>query len=265
MDSATTEMLAMEPAALNDIVGRIQQVYGDVATRDLTVETIREILASINTRFYAGRFIPYVTNAEFPTIHVTDTGKGCLETDAFLEAVAYEDGDPEWPQYRYGFQAALTCLRTLELLPTEIFYSGGFRTRDKLMFLILMMLHESVHLIEYTDSALTKSEASHTIFFYKEGYRRFGLLSRLSEVTTDADLRMTSEPRIAAIQALPDTPTEDGIEPLVDHSHFKRGRKRVFLGYIAYSIPPLEGPAGGKRRRTYRRRRLLTRRKKSTV
>ena len=142
--------------------------------------------------------------------------------------------------------------------PELVFYSGGYITRSRVIFIILMLLHEIIHIIEYTDEVLSRAKYSHIIFFYIHGFRVFGLISRLSNIIKKRDLKeellRVRLDNLKAISAItdPNELVEDGAYILNDHSHYETGKKRKrtsLIGYIPINQTLLEdGPPliGGK-------------------
>lgn len=100
-----------------------------------------------------------------------------------------------------------------------------------------MLLHESIHIIEYKDSLLTTALSSHSVYFYKYGYKRFKIVSRLSNMMDDTLLLNGNLaeriPLIIGLNRRSDI--ADGIELLDDHSSYIDENEDVIsLGYIIH-------------------------------
>lgn len=239
MDKSTTAFIKTI-SETPDPTAKILGIYGKYKSYDktpLTVDVVTHIFSDVIKTFYNGldSYLQTHPKKRLP-IKITDTKKTCAEADSLLEAKAYDDTDPEFAIYDYGLDTPIACINTLD--GQKILYSGGYITKSRVIFVILMLLHETVHLIEYKDPYITTSEASHTVFFYKIGNKAFGLLSRLSEIIESPDqLVFTPEERILDLKKLKNKNNlSDGISILDDYSHYTNNSgKNVLKGYITYS------------------------------
>ena len=241
MDASTTALTGLPDLSVAENIAKILSIYAIFRAEEgnITLDTVRNIFNEIDRLYYNGtfssRFLVSGPVAKRPSINYNDTGNTCDKTEAFLEAAAYEDGeDDEFVSYDYGFNIALTCINSIR--GRKIYYSGGYITKSKIIYIILMLLHESIHIIEYKDSRLTKAKSSHTVYFYKYGYKRFKIVSRLSNMIEDTSLLngdlATRTGLIGGLASRSDT--SDGIAPLNDHSSYKDRGRNVSLGYIIH-------------------------------
>lgn len=217
-------------------VAKVKSIYKKFADEEsfITIDTVIRLFNEINVQYYNGMFYEFIKTTKRENIHFVDSGKSCEESEAMLEAVEYEVSDDEYSQYDYGFHIALTCINSEP--EGTLYYSGGYITRKKIIFIILMLLHESIHIIEYKDSFLTNATTSHTAFFYTTAYRLFGIISRLSEINlTRMNLTTKNTERLNGIKKLLNNKniTDDGIELLNDHSSYiDEDGVEELLGYI---------------------------------
>lgn len=241
----------------------IYEVFKEYDIEHLTLDVITAIYTKIVDEFYNG-LDKYLSNSnKQPIIKITDTGDLCEQS--LLEAKAYDNTDSEFHTFDYGLDIPLVCLNKLD--NSKFYYSGGYITKSRVIFVILMLLHEIIHFIEYTDSYLTESKSEHTVFFYQIGFKVFGLLSRLSEIIDDPRvLKFESVKRIRLIKSLnTKSLIEDGAKLLNDHSHYlNEGNHLIDLGYITYGSMStiIETTKGGKRNKTQRRRLQSSRHKR---
>jgi hypothetical protein len=275
MDPATEAITSLPEISLDNNIANILMIYNKHKHQEpnITTDTVKSIFKSIDEIYYnnlfTDRFLASGPIPKRPDINYKDTNTHCEGTDAFLAAMEYDDGDiSEIQRYDYGFHAALTCINSITT--QTIYYSGGYITRSKLIFIILMLLHESIHIIEYKDTLLTLAKSEHTSYFFKYGYKRFKILSRLSEVMDDTRLLIPGSPRrIIEINNL-QYDTSDGTRALFDHSSSKVGRRIKEIGYIIHDIfrtntgfrflEEMNYPRNGAKRKTIRSKRRLTKR-----
>jgi hypothetical protein len=270
MDASTTALTALPELTVGQNITNILSIYAKFRAHEanITLAVVKDIFDEIDRLYYNNtftrRFLLSAPVPKRPLINYKDAGKTCEETEAFLEASAFDDSDPEFALHDYGFNIALTCINSIR--GRKIYYSGGYITKSKLIYVILMLLHESIHIIEYKDSALTLSQSSHSVFFYKYGYKRFKIVSRLSEMMDNtSSLGADLASRITKIGELEaHMNVSDGIEILTDHSSvYNKKGKIISLGYIIHDtfrtntgFRYLEDVrAGGKTRRNRRKTR----------
>jgi hypothetical protein len=275
MDPQTREFIEtnMTPRSVDEMINAINVVYDKIKTyegAEITNELIRIIFTEIDKEFYKNQFAHFISicNPDKPNIEYKENPRICDEVDAILEATIYEEGDHEFETYLFSFITATRCLSGLR--SSKVYYSGGYKTTNKLKFIILMLLHESLHILEYNDSILTVpvTGVEHNLFFYFMAYKYFKMISRLSQYFTAAkaskEIKYTIDERESAIQKIVRNVengetkdlTADGQELLNDHSHAKRS----LLGYLTH--PQFEHSfLGGRRSRKIRRRHRITRRK----
>jgi hypothetical protein len=272
MDASTTALTGLPDLTVAENISNILPIYAKFRANEanISLEVVRNIFNEIDRVYYNGtfssRFLVSGPVAKRPSINYNDTGKSCDTTDAFLEALAYDKNDGEFARHDYGFNIALTCINSIKT--SKIYYSGGYITKSKIMYIILMLLHESIHIIEYKDSRLTKAKSSHTVYFYKYGYKRFKIVSRLSNMMENTSLLNgdlgTRTTLIAGLSSRSDT--SDGIAPLNDHSSYQEKGRNISLGYIVHDafrttggFRYLEDIRIGGKRKTRRNRRKTKR------
>jgi len=244
MDASTKAITVLPELTVRQNITNILSIYNAFRDEedDITLETVSNIFTEIDNLYYKGtfrtRFLASGPNKKRNAINYKDSETDCDNTESFLEAVAYDEDDDEFATNDYGFHIALTCLNSID--DEKVFYSGGYITKSKIIYIILMLLHESIHIIEYKDSLLTESENEHTVYFFQYGYKRFKLLSRLSQMMDDeSELAATAAERIADIVNLEGNEiVDDGVDILNDHSSYRNENTdtNVSLGYVVHDI-----------------------------
>lgn len=241
MDKNTTYLLTSVLIDRNfkDNIQIIQKIYKKFETfKIITIELVTAIFNEINTEYYEGKFLNFLESEPKPrksNINFNDTAKTCAKTDAILEATEYEQSDEEIARYDFGFNIAIQCLNSIKR--ENIYYSGGFITKNKIIFLICMLLHESLHIIEYKDSFLNIEGASeHSKNFYINAYKKFKIISRLSQIITNPNLlKFNPAKRITDITSLTNIDIRnDGVVLLNDYSNYMVGRRTISLGYLVH-------------------------------
>jgi hypothetical protein len=275
MDARTREFIEtnMTPRSVDEMIIAINVVYDKIKTYEdakITNELIHTIFTEIDKEFYKNQFAHFIAicNPDKPNIKYKENPNTCNDVAALLEATIYEEGDTEFETYLFSFITATRCLS--DLRSRKVYYSGGYKTNNKLKFIILMLLHESLHILEYNDSILTVPVVGveHNLFFYYMAYKYFKMISRLSQYFTTAnastEIKYIIDERESAIQQIVRNVesgeikdlTADGQELLNDHSH----AGRYLLGYLTH--PQFERfLLGGRRSRKIRQRRRISRRK----
>jgi hypothetical protein len=220
----------------NDVpttIAKIQSIYNAYKDRTIDMNLVDILFKEINNTFYGGHLLDIIDITK--PILFRDTKLSCSETGSYLDATKFDESDPEFEYHLYGFNVGLSCINSHENL---LYYSGGFITRSKIIFIILMLLHESIHLIEYADPKLMNATNDHTPFFYLFANKLFSGISRLSENIDSRHLSFDTEDRINDITSMnTHYVLNNGEDILNDHSHYinKKG-KEVLLGYITYPI-----------------------------
>jgi hypothetical protein len=220
----------------NDIpttIGKIQSIYNAYKNRSLDMNLVTILFNEIDNEFYNRNLLGTMDISK--PILFRDTGLPCSQTNSYLEAIKYDKSDPEFQSHLYGFNISLTCINSHN---DQLYYSGGFITRSKIIFIILMLLHESIHLIEYADPMLMNATNNHTPFFYLFANNLYSGISRLSENIDMRHLSFGIKDRIENIHKMhTHYVLNDGEDILNDHSHYINNRGReVLIGYIAYPI-----------------------------
>ena len=172
IDKSTREFISrnMKNRTLKQTISEIDRVYEMLDLPDdvqVTIPIIEMIFRTIDSIFYNNNFISFVNRHDpmKPEILYTSVTSGICKEPALLAATMYNSTDPEFPAHLFGFVTAIKCLND-KSSADKMYYSGGYITTSRLKFVILMLLHESLHILEYIDSYVTKSEAEHSIFFY---------------------------------------------------------------------------------------------------
>ena len=173
-----------------------------------------------------------------PEILYTSVTSGICKEPALLAATMYNSTDPEFPAHLFGFVTAIKCLND-KSSADKMYYSGGYITTSRLKFIILMLLHESIHILEYIDSYVTTSKAEHSIFFYYLAYSKYAFISRLSTFLSKRQLYQLSFDVSERVELLKELiggiekrdVIDDYTGVLNDFSH----AGRTLLGYITHS------------------------------
>ena len=233
----------MKDRDLQETIVDINRVYELISLKDdveLTIPRIETIFRTIDIVFYNNKFISFVNKYDHmkPDILYATVTSGICKEPALLAATMYDSTDPEFPTHLFGFVTALKCLND-KSSADKMYYSGGYITTSRLKFVILMLLHESLHILEYIDSYVTKSEAEHSIFFYYLAYSKYAFISRLSTFLGKRQLyqlNFNDTERVDLLKELLDTiekryVIDDYTEVLNDFSH--AGTK--LLGYVTHT------------------------------
>jgi hypothetical protein len=233
---------------------KIYKIYESYDITFLSLDIVEQIFNDVVIDFYPGLMYYIVSSNKRGNINFVNQQGYCSTISAILEATAYDSSDMELENYDFGIVIALDCLNSLN--GNETLYSGGYITKSRVIFIILMLLHEIIHLIEYTDSYLSTATDDHNIFFYKTGFKVFGLISRLSEITDINSLNFKDYPtRLDYIQRRIKNRGYliNGSEFLDDFSHYNDGigGTDIFKGYITYdmfnnSVTGIKFIGGGK-------------------
>jgi len=247
MDNSTKIFLNQikDNILITENINKINKIYNDFKTYDvkkLTIDIVREIFDKINEEFYNGKFYDYLEAApkKSSKLNFSDINKPCKDVAAIFEVTEYYFWHRQYyAGHSFGFNIALTCLNSI--LEEKIYYSGGYITKSKVIFIILMLLHESIHIIEFKDSYLTLAWVAHRVLFYKLGFKHFNIISRLSEFIDDESLLdFEDDERIKDIEKLFLNNSNvfnasDGVPLLNDHSHYidDAGNEKP-LGYIVH-------------------------------
>jgi hypothetical protein len=257
----------MVERTVDEIIATVNTVYSrvrrSVEREPFTNATIATIFSEIDRVFYNNTFVQFIEdcNPAQPALHYKEKPGACPGIDALLEAIQYDADDEEFATHAMGFVTALPCLNSLG--PDTIYYSGGYKTKNKLKCIILMLLHESIHILEYNDTILTASEKDHNLFFYYMAYKYFKIISRLSEYFTEAAPiqieystaereRLLNDLKVSVESGVTTDLGEDGIEMFNDHSHTI---DHVALGYLTYARFRASYMGGFRRtKRKYRKR-----------
>jgi len=247
MDESTKIFLSeiKDNVLITENINKINKIYDNFKTYDgnnLTIDVVREIFNKINQEFYNGKFYSYLEAApkRSSKLNFRNNKKPCKDVTAIFEVTEYYFWHKQYYKgHSFGFNVALTCLNSI--LEEKIYYSGGYITKSKVIFIILMLLHESLHIIEFKDSYLTRAWIAHRVLFYKLGFKHFNIISRLSEFIDDESLlNFEDDERIEIIEKLFSNNSNvfnasDGVPLLNDHSHYidDSGNEKP-LGYIVH-------------------------------
>jgi len=169
MDANTLQLLgATNDLTLEQNIKNINEIYNSFKAHenDLTIPLVQAIFNKIDETYYGNIFqsayLPSGPKVTRPALNFKNITNPCKKVDAFLELAAYDDKDPEYTHFDYGFHIALDCL--ISTRAKKVYYSGGYITQSKIMFIILMLLHESIHIIEFKDPYLASATTDHTVF-----------------------------------------------------------------------------------------------------
>lgn len=162
--------------SVKDVQCKIHQIgkkYTFCKVRSKALALVRNLFHEVDTHFYNGELSKRLN---LNRIKFTTTNY-----DVYMQCVQYTSTDNEYLQYDFMLQV------NIFLISRNIgkqFYSGGYVTGSPIEFIVLMLLHESIHMIEGTDSYLNTIEWDHTVLFYRIGYRLYKMASQFS---TDID------------------------------------------------------------------------------
>jgi len=253
----------------------VNTVYASVRGYEgvpLTNDIVRNIFSEIDIIFYKNNFVRFIAscNPAKPALLYKEKPGACAGIKAMLEAEQYEPHDPEFATHAMGFVTAVPCLNSIGA--GTVYYSGGYKTDNKLKFIILMLLHESLHILEYNDSILTTSKADHNLFFYYMAYKYFKIISRLSECFTadmaaekikrDIDGERDALLRVFGVLVERGDFKDlrpDGVIKFNDHSH----AGDELLGYFVHPQFAAAYLGGSRPRRTKRKQRKQRKQKKT--
>jgi hypothetical protein len=185
MDDRTATFIRrnMIPRTLEEVITGIDKVYDKIKLYEemhLSSDIIKIIFSEIDKEFYKNQFLKFIVDSvpDKPTILFKENIADCNDISAILEATLYDETDPEFITHLYGFVTATYCLNSITK-GSVVYYSGGYVTTSKLKFIVLMLLHESIHILEYNDSILSTpyEGVEHNAFFYKIAYTYFKFIS----------------------------------------------------------------------------------------
>ena len=137
---------------------------------------------SIDEIFFKNLFNSYLKAHPSKRLNINFNNYGNILSDvgAFMDTIAYNKCDGEFKRHDFGFNIELDALNSIK--SPKIYYSGGYITKSRVIFIIIMLVHESLHIVEYKDTFISQFGDYHTIFFYKYVYLFFGIISHLSDV-----------------------------------------------------------------------------------
>ena len=225
-------------------IEKIQKIYENFKqydTENLTLEIVKNIFDMIENVIYQKKLYSFFKT--YPkirsNINFVNNKSKLSEVGAFCETIRYSKNHVEYDKYDLGF---IIELDALNIKTPKIYYSGGYITRSRVIFIILMLVHESLHLIEYKDTYLCDGKSCHSIFFYKYAYLLFGIISRLSEIFNNNQRKLlvfnTTEREDQLRFSIPiDIQKYCNAEVLLnDYSHYKEKGKERLLGYLTYDM-----------------------------
>ena len=223
-------------------VKHVYKKFIEYDTKKIEIDTVKAIFNEIEKCMYKEGFYRFLET--YPKIrskiNFVNNKNKLKNIGAFCDTIRYGKRHVEYDKYDVGFNIELDAINSLD--HSVIYYSGGYITKSRVIFIILILVHESIHIIEYKDSYLCDSNDIHSLFFYKYGYRLFGLLTRLSEVFMNnrVDLLFfdTKEREYNLRYSVCKNHKRNiNAENLInDHSHYMQNKKEVLLGYITYGI-----------------------------
>lgn len=159
-----------------DVLCKVRQIskkYTFCKTRNKALSLVRTLFDEIDTHFYNGKLSE--------RININRIKFATTNCDVYMQCVQYTPTDREYQQCDFRLQINISMIA--ENIGKQ-FYSGGYVTDSPVEFIVLMLLHESIHMIEGTDSYLNTIEWVHTVFFYRTGYKLYKMVSQFS---TDID------------------------------------------------------------------------------
>ncbi len=224
-----------------NFVRKVKKVYSKFSVYDkknISKKVLKELFMSIDEIFFKNLFNSYL-EAHPPkrhNINFNNYGSILSDVGAFMDTIAYNKNDVEFKRHDFGFNIELDALNSIK--SPKIYYSGGYITKSRIIFIIIMLVHESLHIVEYKDTFISRFGDYHTMFFYKYVYLFFGIISHLSDVLDDSDyLVFNTKERIELIESNIETNIKKNGERLLnDHSHYIENDEEKLLGYITHEI-----------------------------
>ena len=148
-------------------IEKIQKIYDRFREYDeinITIDVLQSIFDLIEKIVYDNKFYKFL--GTYPKIRskinfVNDKNK-LDELGAFCDTIRYDKRHIAYDKYDLGFNIELDAINSIE--KPRIYYSGGYITKSRVIFIILILVHESLHIIEYKDSYL--SRGNHIIWRY---------------------------------------------------------------------------------------------------
>ena len=170
------------------VLEKLNTINNKYKHREIDMNLFRELYDMVDKEFYSGELSKLLNgNIRFYLI----------SSDNLMECTKYESEDRESRVYTLGlgFNKYVVASCDGEL------YSGGYITCSKIEFIVLMLLHETIHLVEFNDSYLETLDADHTILFYQIGYKFFKMLSQYSTIIQEGDqLKKITQPHIRRLK-----------------------------------------------------------------
>ena len=273
-DNATarynSEIITKLDANTLDFISRIHHLSLDnvrekvsnisVMHDEVSIEMINDIFNQIKHVFYYDLFDRYLSSQGKRFEIVFD--ESAAEVGSFIDT---QDDDVDTSLIKF-----IVKIRALQQIPVgTLFYSGGYLTKNIIHFIIFMLLHESIHVIEFADEYL-KTSADHSNFFYVTAYKWFKIISKMSNTITiiesesksiiDYNVRNRIYGNIGEkdgiltlmwYHSIPVKLTDDGEQRLQDYYNLTDG---TVPGYIAYLDKTGRGASIRRRRRRTRKR-----------
>ncbi|VVU95777.1 hypothetical protein CPAV1605_1533 [seawater metagenome] len=160
-------------------LNRLYKIYHQYDNEIVTFDIIRLIILSIDKEFYEGNLLKFL-EINIHEIDMEILNNDIKTAESFISLEFNKNN-------RFKLNIEMQILNSLHLFDGFIYYSGGYLTHSKIVFIILMLLHETIHMIEFKDSWLSIGAHDHSVFFYKHANLWFGFISRLSEIIKITD------------------------------------------------------------------------------
>lgn len=241
MDSSTQQFLARIKKNLPcDVYDKINYIWEDYIEYDeipLTIETIQKMFIDIDKLFYGKRLIKFLTEERDIPIQYKNVPRDPIIKNYFA-AGRYEESEPEWISNDFYLEVSLDDINKTKSDDDNLYVSGGYYTESRVKWVVLGLLHESIHLIEFRDKWIKTIDIGHTLFFYKWGFHVFGMLSQLgAPYINPDDLYPEPSDRITNIKRIKNCNLmSDGVKILDDYSEIFIGYERQNR-YISYYRP----------------------------
>jgi hypothetical protein len=147
--------------------------------KKINILLVKKLLIEIDKKFYNNKLFKYLKNMigkKYKLNIINSTLHDCY-------------GEISFENYKFNLYLSLDRIinNKKNMNNDEYFFSGGYITKNSIIFLILILLHETLHMIEFLDTLYANIEY-HCVNFYKYGYKLFGMSSIYSDLITINDI-----------------------------------------------------------------------------
>jgi len=238
MDKSTEEFLhrlcKKSPSEARSKIRRIWKKFAEFDRVPITPQVIHHLMTEIDAHFYGKRLLKFLEAKRGIKVKV---GTFCRDKNnpQFFAAGRTEQSDNDWDTTDFYVELALDEIN--QNTDEKVYFSGGYVGDSRVKWIVLGLLHETIHLVEFADDWIRENAADHCLFFYRWGYHVFGMLTQLTEVFEDASkLCFDISARLENIKRIRNlNPLGDGVKILDDHSEIIVEWTRI-PRYICYEI-----------------------------